>query len=116
MPIARRKRTSSLLMLASLSAKQKRAAPTSAKELHCAANLLILGLREGSKVEVFCHDRFWEASVEAVGGAGFYFTYDGSDDEFGFVYFDDFLFTWRLPMDDNQTHLTADNLAYMRDE
>jgi hypothetical protein len=45
MPIARRKCTSSLRMLASLSAKQKRATPTSAKELHCAANLLILGLR-----------------------------------------------------------------------
>ena len=108
-----RKRKSPLQMLAGLSAKQQRAM-YSVQELHCASHLLILGLREGRKVEVFYFDRFWEASVEAKGRAGFYFTYDGSDDELGFVYFDDYLFTWRLPMDD--TYLTADNLTRMRDD
>lgn len=110
------KRKTPLRMLANLSAKQSRAALSSVEELHGAANLLILGLREGSKVEIFHYDRFWEANVEAMGHAGFYFTYDGSDDEFGFVYFDDFLFTWRLAMDDTQIHLTGDNLAFMRDK
>ena len=75
----------------------------------------MLCMGEGSKIEVFSGHCFWEATIEAKGRGGFYFTYDGSDDEFGFVYTDDFLETWRLSDDGFQIQLTSSNLEHMRD-
>ena len=81
--------------------------------LHCAANLLMLHLQRGSRAEVFWGDRFWEVWVEEVEGTGFWFTYVGSDDEFGFVEFKDFLLKWRF---DARARMNTKNMLLMRQE
>ena len=80
------------------------------------AHLIMLSIIKDSKVEVFHDNSFWEVTVKSKVDDGFHFTYDGSDHESGFVYFDDFLTKWRLPNDGKQTHLTAINLQLMRDQ
>ena len=81
--------------------------------LHCAATLLMLRLQSGSRAEVFWDDRFWQVTIDSVHGNGFWFTYIGSDDEFGFVEFKDFLLKWRF---DAQAKLGVKKMRLMRSD
>ena len=89
--------------------------PHSAIKLRAAAYLLMLGMGPGSKVEVFHDTCFWEATIYERTCDGFYFTYDGSNDELGHAYLDDFLETWRLSNDGTQIYLTLANVDKMID-
>ena len=84
--------------------------------LQCAADLIIQGMDIGSQIEVFCNNSFWEAHIDQVNSDGFSFSYAGTDDETGHVRFCDFLVTWRIPLDNKQTHLTHRNMVLMRDK
>ena len=85
------------------------------EELQASAHLVMLGMGVGSKAEVFFGYNFYSVTVEEKTNGGFYFTFDESDDEFGFVYTNDFLKTWRLYEEGVQAHLTNQNVARMRD-
>jgi hypothetical protein len=85
------------------------------EELHTASLIVMLGMDIGSSAEVFCDDHFWKVTIEEKTNDGFHFTYDETDDEYGFVYTKDYLKTWRLYEEGVQVHLTKSNLMRMRD-
>jgi hypothetical protein len=63
------------------------------EDLHTASHLVMLGMDIGSSAEVFCDIQFWKVTIEEKTNDGFHFTYDETDDEYGFVYTKDHLKT-----------------------
>jgi hypothetical protein len=112
-PFVPKKRKNALQILAEMATKQRALYAQHTRELRCAAHLLMLSINNGSKVDVYSGGCFWEARVEAIEDDGFFFTYEGSDDEFGFVRFKEFMEHWRMPYDTTQVHLTSLNLELL---
>lgn len=81
--------------------------------LHAAANLLLIGICKGSKIDVFANNRFWMAKVHDIDQGIMRISFEAGDDGLQKrVRIKDFLKTWRLPLDDV---LTARTTLVLRD-
>ena len=76
-----------------------------------------MSLQEGSPIEIYhkeaAYNGFWKASVLSKESDGFWFIFENTHDETGFVYFRDFLSMWRFPFDETTSHFTFENMNMM---